>query len=514
MLRTAKGERYLQRAILRAVLLSLTLGPLLALPAVAQEEPGAPQAEPGAPQAEPPADPGEGPPSEKVKRLRRQRYAQAGGVDPCMTPDPGFGIYDGWSRAPTIGQMIAPQKGGLTRNGGFDLIVHFHGHHPIRKEFVKQAKGIVLLGIDLGIGSQPYADTFASPQAFTRLLASVEAEMARRSGRQKTYVRKLALSAWSAGYGAIGQILRQPAGQKVDAVILLDSVHTGYADRAHTQLRTPALEPFVQFAKQAAKGSRLMFQSYSAIIPPGYASTQEVAHHVIAELGGKPRPRKGNGVLGLQMFERYDRGGYHAQGYHGQDKPDHCAHLGLMTTVLKQHLEPRWRSPKGWRDPQAVSEDKQRARVGGRTHQVTSGQSLGLIARKYGTTVEALRAANGLRRGKPIQPGDELIIPESAKLPAEAEPQKAKRKPETKASDKPQTKRQKEKRPARKVLRLPPGAKRHVVAPGQSLRAIAKRYRITVDELRKANRMSPTESRLHPGDELIIPPSNAGKSKR
>jgi len=511
MLRTAKPERYPHprlawRAVLRAALLSVVLGPLLALPAAAQA--------PGAPLAEPAADPGEGPPSEKVKQLRRRRYVQAGGVDPCMTPDPGWGIYDRWSRAPTIGQMIAPQQGGLTRGGGFDLIVHFHGHYPIRKEFVKQAKGIVLVAIDLGIGSQPYADAFASPQAFTKLLASVEAEMARRTGRKKAYVRKLALSAWSAGYGAIGQILGQPAGQKVDAVILLDSVHTGYADRAHTQLRTQALEPFVKFAKRAAAGSRLMFQSYSSIIPPGYASTQEVAHHVIAELGGKPRPRQGNGVLGLRMFERYDRGSYHARGYHGQDKPDHCAHLGLMTTVLKQYLQRRWRSPKGWRGRQAVSQDKQRARTGGRIHRVTSGQSLGLIARKYGTTVDALRTANGLRRGKPIQPGDELIIPESAKKPAQAEPQKAKRKPETKARDKPQAKRRKEKRQARKVDRLPPGAKRHVVAPGQSLRAIAKRYRITVDELRQANRMSPTESRIHPGDELIIPPRKARKSKR
>jgi hypothetical protein len=148
-----------------------------------------------------------------------------------MTPDPGFGLYDGWSTAPTVGQMIAPRKGGLTKSGGFDLVVHFHGHEPIRKEFVKTGNGVVLVGIDLGIGSGAYSNAFASPYVFDKLLESVEAEMSRRSGK-KARIRHLALSSWSAGYGAVEQILQQPAGKKVEALILLDSVHTGYIDEA------------------------------------------------------------------------------------------------------------------------------------------------------------------------------------------------------------------------------------------------------------------------------------------
>jgi hypothetical protein len=161
-----------------------------------------------------------------------------GGIHPCMTPDPGWGLYDPWSNAPSIGQMVAPRKGGITKTGAFDLIVHFHGHEPIRKEFVKTAKGSVLVGIDLGIGSGAYSSTFASPHVFAQLITSVEAAMAKKTGNKNAHVRHLALSAWSAGYGAIEQILRQPAGKRVEAVVLLDSLHTGYVDEHSKALKT------------------------------------------------------------------------------------------------------------------------------------------------------------------------------------------------------------------------------------------------------------------------------------
>lgn len=294
--------------------------------------------------------PAAAPPSESAAENPHYRpwKPRAGGINPCMTPDPGFGIYDGWQSV-SLGQMIAPHKGGITKAGGFDLIVHFHGHEPIRKELVKTGKGVVLVGIDLGIGSGAYSTAFASPHVFTNLIASVEAAMAKRSGKKKAFVRKLALSSWSAGYGAIEQILRQPAGRKVDSLVLLDSLHAGYVDEQQKTLKTAQIEPFVAFAKRAAAGRAFMFMSHSSIIPPGYASTTEVASYVVHELRGKPRKAHERGVLGLEMIERFDRGGFHMRGYEGDDKPDHCAHIGLMKEIVGRHLQPRWKTPLGRR---------------------------------------------------------------------------------------------------------------------------------------------------------------------
>ncbi len=412
--------------------------------------------------------------------------AQRGSVNPCNTPDPGWGVYDRWSRAPSIGQMIAPGRGGLTRSGGFDLIVHFHGHEPIRKEFVKEAKGIVLVGIDLGIGSGPYSRAFASPAAFKRLLESVEAEMARRSGRKKTHVRRLGLSAWSAGYGAIAEILRQPAGKKVDVLILLDSVHTGYVDAEAKTLKTAQLDPFVAFARRAVRGRDFMFQSYSSIVPPGYASTQEVARYVIGKLGGKPRRARRNDVLGLRLFERYDRGGYHARGYRGGDKPDHCGHLGLMKDVLKVHVKPRWRTPRGYRG-RARSADPSRPDQG-IVHVVERGQTLSGIAKRYRTTVRAIRKANGLKKSKPIRVGQELVIPETKKR-ARAGQGSAPR-------------------------RLGPGERLHVVERGDTLTGIAKKYGTTVRAIREKNGVRKGGRPIQVGQELVIPKAERKKPKK
>jgi len=269
-----------------------------------------------------------------------------GGIHPCMTPDPGFGTYDKWSRAVSMGQMIAPKSGGVRKDGGFDLIIHFHGHEPIRKEFVKTSNGVVLVGIDLGIGSGAYSSGFASPQTFTRLVASVELEMAKRSGNLKAHVRKLGLSAWSAGYGAIEQILRQTGGKNVDAVLLLDSLHAGYENEHAKTLKVVQIEPFISFAKRAAAGKTFMFMSHSSIIPPGYASTTEVTSYFLQQLKGKPAKAKREDVLGLDMIRRFDKGNFHVRGYEGDDKPDHCAHLGLIAGIMKTHLLPRWKTPQ------------------------------------------------------------------------------------------------------------------------------------------------------------------------
>ncbi len=288
-------------------------------------------------------------PDPPTQRTQTQRTAKERGVNPCNTDDPGFGVYESWNRAPSIGQMMVPARGGLTKDGGFDVIIHFHGHEPARKEWVKVMNGPVFVGIDLGIGSGAYQSTFATPNAFKTLIDSVEKEVQKQRDNPKAHVRRVALSAWSAGYGAVEQILRQPLGKElVDSVILLDGLHTGYDPDG--SLTMAGLEPFVDFAKRAKSGKRFMYVSNSSIIPPDYASTTETVRQLVHELGGSPKsmkPRKSD-PMGLELNEKWDAGNFHARGYDGNDKMDHCAHLGLLKDVAKTYLKERWKTPKGF----------------------------------------------------------------------------------------------------------------------------------------------------------------------
>ncbi|MBI3201445.1 MAG: hypothetical protein HYZ29_07875 [Myxococcales bacterium] len=276
-----------------------------------------------------------------------QKTADERGINPCNTPDKGWGVYDKWSRAPSMGQMISPGKGGIAANGGFDVMFHFHGHEPVRKEWTQVMDGAVLVGIDLGIGSGPYASAFSSPEAFKKLVDSVEKAMAEKTGKKNAHVRHVGLSSWSAGYGAVGEILQQPLGKKlVDTVILLDGLHSGYNGESLNELQ---LRPFADFAKEASARHKLMFVSHSSIIPPGYASTTETAKFLIEKVGGKPKKTKPRGAdpMGLDLNARFSKGSFHVRGYNGNDKMDHCAHIGLLRDVLKVHVKSRWDSPKG-----------------------------------------------------------------------------------------------------------------------------------------------------------------------
>jgi hypothetical protein len=270
--------------------------------------------------------------------------AERGGVNPCDTKDPGFGLYDKWSRGIDMGQLIMPASKSFAPGGQFDVMFHFHGHEAARKEWVTVMDGAVLVGIDLGLGSGPYESAFAAPEAFERLLQSVERAVAKKCGRQTAKARKIGLSAWSAGYGAIQTIIGQKFGRaRVDSVVLLDGLHCGYQGRAINGLQ---IQAFSGFAREAAAGRKLMFVSHSSIIPPGYASTTETANFLIHEVGGTPKLSKGAGPLGLELIARYTKGNFHVRGFSGNDKMDHCAQIGLYRDVLKIHIKPRWNTPR------------------------------------------------------------------------------------------------------------------------------------------------------------------------
>jgi LysM repeat protein len=343
------------------------------------------------------------------------------------------------------------------------------------------------------MSSGPYDRAFASPNVFKKLLRSVEQEMARRNGRRRAHIRKLALSSWSAGYGAIAQILRQKAGRKVDALILLDSVYAGYAG-ASKRLKPATLVPFVRFARLAARGQKFMFHSHSSIQPPGYASTREVSHYIVKKVGGRIRPSRRADRYGLQLFERYDKRHYHVRGYRGEDKPDHCAHLGLMRDVLRVHLNRRWRSPRARAGSRkVVSKARQRALRNGQLHVVKKGEHLTGIARHYKTSVTGIRKLNRLRKAQPLRIGQELLVPEAIRG---AGGQKSGGRSH-----------------AKKKRQLLPGHRIHIVADGQTLGSIGQRYHVTVATLRTANDLKRRQP-IRPGQQLIVPPPPPKRKRR
>ena len=135
-------------------------------------------------------------------------------------------------------------------------------------------------------------------------------------------------------------------------------------------------------------------------------------------------------------------------------------------------------------------------------HSVRRGETLSMIARRYGVEMNDIRQANNLR-GSVIQPGQVLVIPRSGltaavppggTLVAESRPEIAAQLPERQPAATPAAK---------------PKPSVHVVKPGDTLYGLARRYGVSIPALSAANGLS-SKSHLTAGDRLEIP--GRGKS--
>ncbi len=261
--------------------------------------------------------------------LKELKPADRGGVDPCDTPDPGWGDYlPGQMRS---GSWIMMPKDPAP-NGTFDVVMHFHGHELALKEFLRAKTKFSFLGMT----ASRYADRISGEKALDGLVELIEKAASERAGKP-AHVRHLVLAAWSGGYAAISLLLEQST-RKPDAVILLDGLH-GSRDQ---KILAQQIDPIVRFARRAVKDEVFMYVSHSSIDTDGYASATEGVHFLIHALGGRPIAVEREDPFGMRLVELYSAGGFHARGYAGGGKSDHCAQLTLYPIPLHA-LERRFR---------------------------------------------------------------------------------------------------------------------------------------------------------------------------
>ncbi|WP_300523227.1 LysM peptidoglycan-binding domain-containing protein [Aminiphilus sp.] len=149
-----------------------------------------------------------------------------------------------------------------------------------------------------------------------------------------------------------------------------------------------------------------------------------------------------------------------------------------------------------------------------REHTVAAGESLSVIARRYGTTVQALADANGLKSPYPIRIGQVLRVPVAAgnaSAPTAAIAAGTGASPETARPVHTETPAQ---APATGGSGAPatarPGAPRtsvHTVAAGETLWSIATKYGVTVATVLGSNALA-DPNRLQPGMQLRVPDRN------
>jgi hypothetical protein len=244
------------------------------------------------------------------------------------------------------GAVYLPAGLPLDDSGGYDLVLHFHGDPTLLEKEIDQAgASVVLATINLGMGSRVYIDRFAAPIVLDHTLAAIDAIVRKASPSGRAERKHLALSAWSAGYGALQKILsHEESLARVDAVVVEDGLHGSFADRPRRIVAPLSLEPFVRFGELAVSGDKAMFVTHSAVETYGYASTTETARHLVAALSLEPcedAPEPGR----MRASGCHRRGAVELWGYAGGGKQDHCDHLqnfaALVITPLLSHWYPQ-----------------------------------------------------------------------------------------------------------------------------------------------------------------------------
>ena len=220
------------------------------------------------------------------------------------------------------------------------LVVHFHGSAFLPEHAVSELGGDHVAAIvNLGAGSGIYDRTFSDRVAYDSLLSGIAREASAVLGRPARFIRTT-LSGFSAGHGAIRAILRDSAHfARVDAVLLLDGLHTNYVPEGTViekggTLDESKLEVFVRFGRAAMRDEKRLVITHSEIFPGTFASTTETTDWLLRALGLRRTPVLRWGPRGMQQLSEVRSGGLEILGFAGNSGPDHIDHFHAMPELL------------------------------------------------------------------------------------------------------------------------------------------------------------------------------------
>jgi hypothetical protein len=259
------------------------------------------------------------------------------------------------------GVLSIPKTFTATGDGSFDLVIHFHGNTELALASYEVALlDAVVLVVNLGNGSGVYEDHYANPESLERVFERVP-KIVQARGLENARIRHVALVGWSAGYGAIIKALgHRPHFDRVDAIVLLDGLHTSYLPGTD-QVDGAPITNVERFMEQAKRGEKLAVLTHSNIRPSGYLGVRETADFLLGRLGVErheasaqttlPQFRAAVGVLprdelrALELRSEARMGSLVVRGFGGDSAAHHISHLLQMSEIALPELA-KWWAPK------------------------------------------------------------------------------------------------------------------------------------------------------------------------
>lgn len=232
----------------------------------------------------------------------------------------------------------------VAQRGGYDLIVHFHGLGKLQEGNMDRSQiNAAVVSINLGVGTDQYANAFRDSESFKKLLTETREEIEKSGRAPGAKINRIALSAWSAGFVSVQKIMSEPGNaEKIDAVLLADGFFTSFTDVKKRVINTASLERFVGLVDAASKGDKLFAITHTTIPTSGYPSVDETVTKLLEMTSSPKTPTKTVGPRNMKEIYVVDRGSFHVKGYEGVLAGDHIKQIHAMGETIYPYLKSRW----------------------------------------------------------------------------------------------------------------------------------------------------------------------------
>jgi hypothetical protein len=232
-----------------------------------------------------------------------------------------------------------------TRAKDVHLTLHFHGAEWFAIQ-EHQRRGLVepLVAFYPGEGSTIYRKNFEDPKRLSRLLTRIEDELKQQGAPADARIVHIDITSFSAGYGAVREIVKQPEYVRlIRRIILADSMYADWGPTTRPgDARQPAsenIDPWIPFARLAAtRGSGKTFVLTHSNVPTSYANTAACAEVIKKAVGiATMATPKGSLPATLDadypLISRADLYGFHIWSYGGTDAGAHMTHARHVADV-------------------------------------------------------------------------------------------------------------------------------------------------------------------------------------
>ena len=230
-------------------------------------------------------------------------------------------------------QLFIPDYYTPPIDGKFTLVFHLHGASWAAEDQVYGAGvNAILFNIQLGALSSPYQNYFSAQGRYSAILDTIISTLQKQNIINVPRTERIIVTAFSAGYAGIREILKTPSYYTgISAINLADGLHCN-SDPA---VRAIQMRDFLRFASDARAAKKIMLITHSSIPTTGYPNTTQTADYLIDRLGATRLPDTTVDEIGTR-YSLCDTGRFNLKGYLGQTAGDHLAHLYGMHLLLSE----------------------------------------------------------------------------------------------------------------------------------------------------------------------------------